>query len=271
MRAVADEVNVTTSTVSQQIAVLAKEVGAELIEPDGRRVRLTPAGRRLAAHAVVILAAVDSARRDLDPAAVPAGSIRVTGFASAVRRALLPIAATLDRDHPRMRLLIAEHEPAEAFELLASDKADLALVYDYNLAPLAYDPAFEAVPLWQTPWALGVPADSACERFADVRDEDWIVNSRNTADEDVVRTVASMEGFQPRVVHRADSLGLVEDMIVAGLGVGLLPQDWPAAPGVRVVALHDPPVMLRSYAVHRLGREVWPALALVLNLLRAIP
>jgi hypothetical protein len=54
--------------VSQQIAALAKEVGEQLIEPDGRRVRLTPAGRRLADHAVTILAAVDAARLGSDTA-----------------------------------------------------------------------------------------------------------------------------------------------------------------------------------------------------------
>ncbi|HEY5421230.1 MAG TPA: LysR family transcriptional regulator, partial [Marmoricola sp.] len=44
MRAVAETQHVTTSTVSQQIAALAREAGTPLIEPDGRRVRLTPAG-----------------------------------------------------------------------------------------------------------------------------------------------------------------------------------------------------------------------------------
>ena len=34
MREVADELGVTTSTVSQQIAVLAREAGVPLIEPD---------------------------------------------------------------------------------------------------------------------------------------------------------------------------------------------------------------------------------------------
>ncbi len=267
MRAVADELHITTSTVSQQLAVLAQEAGAELIEPAGRRVRLTPAGHRLAGHAVTILAALQAARSDLDPAAEPAGSLRVAGFASAVRRALLPITATLVREHPRVRLLIAEHELVEAFELLVADAADLALVYDYNLAPAAFDPAVEAVSLWETPWALGVPEESAADGFADVRDSDWIVNSRNTADEDVVRTVASLEGFQPRVTHRADSLGLVRDMIVAGLGVALLPADGMVWPGVRLVPLRDPEVRLRSYAVHRRGRNAWPALALVLTLL----
>ena len=55
--------------------------------------RLTPAGRRLADHAVTILAAVEAARLDLDPDAEPAGTVRVAGFATAVRRSLLPFAA----------------------------------------------------------------------------------------------------------------------------------------------------------------------------------
>ena len=79
MRAVAEETHTTTSTVSQQIAALAREAGTPLIEPDGRRVRLTPAGRRLAEHAVTILAALEAARLDLDPAAEPAGTLRVAG------------------------------------------------------------------------------------------------------------------------------------------------------------------------------------------------
>jgi DNA-binding transcriptional LysR family regulator len=62
MRKVAEAFALTTSTVSQQIAALAREAGEQLIEPDGRRVRLTPAGQRLAEHAVTILAAVDAAR-----------------------------------------------------------------------------------------------------------------------------------------------------------------------------------------------------------------
>jgi DNA-binding transcriptional LysR family regulator len=56
MRAVAETHHLTTSTVSQQIAALARETGARLIESERRRVRLTPAGQRLAEHAVTILA-----------------------------------------------------------------------------------------------------------------------------------------------------------------------------------------------------------------------
>lgn len=268
MRAVAAEMHVTTSTVSQQLAVLAREAGTALIEPDGRRARLTPAGRRLAAHAVTILAAVETARLDLDPGAEPAGELRVASFATAVRRDLLPIMAELGRDHPRVRLRLAEHEPFEAYALLAGDAVDLALTYDYDLAPATLDPALESEPLWRLPWSLAVPSATTAHDLAGLRDADWIVNSRNTADEDVIRALAARHGYAPRIAHRVDSLELVQDLIVAGLGVALLPAGLPTLPGVRLQRLADPPVMLRCHAVTRRGRAGWPPLALVLRRLR---
>ena len=103
MHEVAAELGTTTSSVSQGIAALARDVGTPLVEPDGRRVRLTPAGHRLAEHAVAILAAVDAARLDLDPTAEPAGVLRVAGFATAIRRSLLPAIDDLAPDPPRHR------------------------------------------------------------------------------------------------------------------------------------------------------------------------
>jgi DNA-binding transcriptional LysR family regulator len=274
MREVAEVMHVTTSTVSQQIAVLAREAGAPLIEPDGRRVRLTPAGRRLAGHAVTILAAIQAARRDLDPAAAPAGTVRVAAFASAVRQLLLPVARILAGRQPDVRLHILEHEPAEALGLLAADQADLALTYDYNLAPARFGRGLRPHPLGSTSWGVGTPpapgrrGDTALEVFGQYREQDWIVNSRNTADEEVIRVVASLAGFEPRITHRADSLDLVQDMIVAGLGVGLLPAAWPAARGVTLRRLRQPEVILRSFAVTRRGYAGWPPLALVLRLVQ---
>jgi DNA-binding transcriptional LysR family regulator len=275
MREVAEEMGTTTSTVSQQIAALAREAGTPLVEPDGRRVRLTPAGRRLAEHAVTILAAVEAARLDLDPHAEPAGTVRVAGFATAVRSSLMPVLHEIARAHPQVRLVIHEHEPGEAFALLRTDDVDLALTYDYDLAPADFDLTVESTPLWTTPWALGVPADeggvsgNAREVFGQFADRDWIVNSRNTADADVVRTIASMAGFEPRVSHRVDNLDLVQELIAAGLGVGLLPADQPTRADVVTLPLRDPEVRLRSYAVVRRGRASWPPLALVLARIQA--
>jgi DNA-binding transcriptional LysR family regulator len=267
MGAVAETHNLTTSTVSQQIAALAKETGAQLIEPDGRRVRLTPAGRRLADHAVTILAAVDSARLDLDPDAEPSGTLRVGGFATGIRTSLLPLLADLTRTHPRLDVVINEYEPAEAFALLNDDRLDLALTYDYDLVPAAPGALLETVSLWSTPWALGVP-DDAPDGPVDIAmyaDTPWIVNSRNTADEDAVRTLASLAGFTPRIAHAIDSLDLVEDLITAGFGVGLLPAQRPTREGVKVVPLAERNLVLTAYAVTRRGRSTWSPLRLLLD------
>ena len=274
MREVGESMHVTTSTVSQQIAALTREAGTPLIEPDGRRVRLTPAGQRLAGHAVTILAALEAARLDLDPAAAPAGTVRVAAFATAVRESVLPVVRILADRHPAVVLAIHEHEPDESFGLLADDAVDLALTYDYNLAPARFDRSLDTQPLGRRQWSLGTPAGqgrvagTALEVFRRFAERDWIVNSRNGGDEEAVRTVASLAGFQPRIMHRVDSLELVQDMILAGLGVGLLPAGRPVRRGVALRPLREPEVTQRPFAVTRRGRSDWPPLALVLRLLQ---
>ena len=269
MRAVADSFNMTTSTVSQQIGALARETRTQLIEPEGRRVRLTPAGRRLAEHAVTILAALDEAQLDLDPDAEPAGTLRVGGFATGIRVSLLPVLAELATTHPGVEVIVSEYEPIEAFRLLADDELDLALTYDYNLAPASPDAVLDAIALWTTEWGLAVPTDAPdVVRLSDYADHPWIVNSRNTADEKAVRTLASLAGFSPHIAHQIDSLDLVEDLILAGYGVGLLPVGRPARDGLKVLALDEPSVVMTAYAGTRRGRSTWPPLRLVVDRLR---
>lgn len=265
MHEVAHAMGTTTSSVSQGIAALARDVGSALLEPDGRRVRLTPAGRRLAEHAVTILAAVDAARLDLDPTSEPLGVLRVAGFASAVRRSLLPAIDELRTAHPGIEVRVHEHEPFESFDLLARDEVDLALVYDYDLAPLDWRADHEVTPLWDVEWGIGVPTRDRHLGLGDLADRDWIVNSRNTADEVALRTLASRAGFTPRVVHRIDSLELLDDLVVAGRGVGLLPRGRASRRGVSVVRLRQPSLFLRAYAVTRRGRDGWPPLRAVLE------
>ena len=275
MHAVSEVLGVTTSTVSQQIAALAKEVGTPLLEPDGRRVRLTPAGRRLAGHAVQILAAHEAARADLDPSAEPAGTVRVAAFHTAISDTLLPVVHRLRQECPAVRLEIQEQEPPEALAMLERDQVDLALIYDYNLAPATLDASLEATPLWESSWSLAVPSRSrrtsgtTVDVVAAFAASDWIVNSRHLADEQVVRTLAALAGFEPRITQRADSLALVQDMITAGLGVGLMPATYPKTTGISLRRLRTPEPRMRAHALTRRGRTSWPPLSLLRSFLSA--
>ncbi|GAA4376179.1 LysR substrate-binding domain-containing protein [Paeniglutamicibacter cryotolerans] len=189
----------------------------------------------------------------------------------------MPVIGELAEHHPGVSIEVLEHEPEEALRLLAADEVALALTYDYNLAPHAVGTAVETRPLWSTPWGLGVRSEEAkalggkdgaadaATIFTAFGKHHWIGNSRNIADETVLRIIASIAGFEPDMRHQSDSLDLVEELILARLGVGLLPMDRPACSVITILPLHHPDLRLRAYARTRSGHSGWPALALVLE------
>ncbi|PPG38133.1 LysR substrate-binding domain-containing protein [Pseudoclavibacter sp. RFBA6] len=276
MRAVADQHLTTTSVVSQQLALLQQELGAHLLERVGRGVRLTAAGSRLAARASGILASLDEARRDFDPDAEPQGTLRVAGFATAAR-ALFPIMRELADSHPGVRLVLEEQEPDEALALVDAGRIDLALVYDYTLAPLRIPPGYESVRLWEGEWGIGVPDSVAAalpgggleplpnrDLMLALREREWIGNSRNNADEIAIGVLASLADYEPNVTHQSDDLALVEDLIAAEFGVGMLPLTREPRDNVRIVRMQHPP-MLRASAAYLRGTAEWPLLRHVLD------
>jgi len=66
LAAVADALSYSPSSVSQQLALLERDAGVALLEPQGRRVRLTGPGQVLADHAGRMLAADEAVRGELE-------------------------------------------------------------------------------------------------------------------------------------------------------------------------------------------------------------
>src|SRR4051794_27774414 len=134
--AVAVALGYSPSAISQQLALLANEVGVPLLEKAGRGVRLTDAGRVLAHHARTMLAAAETAPADL--AAVSGegrGTARVGGLQPAARRFLVPAVAQLMTDHPRVRVEISELELEEALPDLRLGAVDLVIGDEYDGHP----------------------------------------------------------------------------------------------------------------------------------------
>lgn len=57
--------SMTPSAVSQQLKILGREAGVSLLEPDGRTLRLTDAGRALVLRADDVVAALDRAADEM--------------------------------------------------------------------------------------------------------------------------------------------------------------------------------------------------------------
>ena len=169
MHEVAAELGTTTSSVSPGIAALARDVGTDLVEGTGGGVRPHLGGRRLADHAVTILADVEAARRDLGPDSGAGGVLRVAGFATAIRRSLLPAIDQLARTHLGIEVRVHEHEPLEIPDLLARDDVDLAPTYDYDLAPAAWPGDLDVTLLWEASGASAYRRVSRAPRSATSR------------------------------------------------------------------------------------------------------
>jgi DNA-binding transcriptional LysR family regulator len=273
MSAVAQATGYGTSAVSQQLAALEREAGVPLLEAAGRRVRLTPAGRRLVGHAEGILAAVTAAELDLAAAAEPSGLVRVAGYTTALRQHLLPVADELARMHPLVELELQEREPTEVDELLDADQIDLGFVYDYTLVPRGGRHVRSLLGL--SPMMMAVPPDSAVparirtpDDLESVHDAFWIGNSRDSGDDELAARLCALAGWTPRIRHRADSLELVIDLVLAGQGVCLLPADAPGADRLRMVPLALARTDRRMWSVVRAGAQAWPATMAVIDAAR---
>ena len=110
---VAASLSYSPSTVSQQLALLEREAGVALLEPDGRRVRLTAQGRMLAEHASRMLELDEAARAGLAaPGALE--PVRLAAMPTAAET-LVPAALTLLAARaPQLRVELVELPPEES-------------------------------------------------------------------------------------------------------------------------------------------------------------
>ncbi|MFI8946187.1 LysR family transcriptional regulator [Streptomyces sp. NPDC053750] len=275
--AAAHALHFTPSAASQQIRQLARELGVDLLEPQGRGVRLTPAAESLLGHADAIQARWEEAELDLRAGeGVPAGPLRVTGFSTAVSVLLAPMAARLRERHPRLSLRIRETGVAENFDLLFEGESDLAVVEATPRNPPAADARFDQRPLLDDPFDLVVPEDHPLAGrdgadLADAAHEPWIAPVPETPCRTHVMSACGAAGFTPDVVHHALDWNVTAHLVAHGLGVALIPRLArvpPELPVVRVSCAGRPHRKLLTCT--RRGGHRRPAVAAALEELRSL-
>jgi DNA-binding transcriptional LysR family regulator len=92
------------SRLIEQIRQLSRDVGVPLLEPHGRRVRLTAAAHVLLDHADALYVRWEAAKAELAAHVEgAAGPLRLCGFPSGLAGLLAPAAARLPRPTPTSR------------------------------------------------------------------------------------------------------------------------------------------------------------------------
>lgn len=274
--AAAEAMFMTPSAVSQQMTVLEREAGVELLERHGRGVRLTDAGMRLVENTERILAEMERAEADLAAASHGiVGRVRVSAFPTAARALLVPAFPTLFQRHPNLRVSVVDLEPEEALPALKHEALDLVVTYAWNVLPALEDAGISREKLVTEPVYLALSARhplASAPRIgiSDLREEEWIVGRDATSMLELVHAATRVGGFEPRTDFHSMDFQVILAAVGAGLGIALVP------PLALIGEYSD--VVLRRIEDLELNRTIWanmrrgsedtPGLAAVLDAIR---
>lgn len=271
---VAKAVSLTPSAVSQQLKTLQREVGVALLEPDGRRVRLTDAGHTLVLRTDDVLAALDRAQAEMDSyRATPRGEVRVAMFPSGAAM-LLPGLITRAAElgvHVTGRDI---DQPAANAPALLAD-FDVVVVHRDEREANPWSSRVDAIFLLREPLEVLLPPHHCLagrERVAlkDLGNEPWIGVEGGLMVDDVLRSLAAISGVQPRIVQRVNDFRVVEELVLAGVGIALLPRFTLTARDLTRKPLSGVRAARRIEAVVRAGALTRPAVSAVIRILQEV-
>lgn len=258
---VAEALAYSPSAVSQQLALLEKEVGAPLLQKVGRRVQLTAQAEILVEHTAHLLDRLEEAEAEVNASLTTvSGTVRVAVFQSAAH-AVIPKALTLlAAEYPQLRVEITEREPEVGlFEVSARD-FDLVIAEQYPGHTRAHWPDLDRVNLATDALRLALPPVDApasrsplarppviepveITRLEDTAGLPWVMEPEDTAARQWATQLCRSAGFEPDVRFETADLIAHIRLIQSGNAVGILPDLlWAeAAPTVKLLDLPGGP------------------------------
>lgn len=268
----AETLGYTPSAVSQQVKRLERHTGVPLLERVGRGVMLTRHGRHLVEHGERLLADLEAMEAGLHrQAGTVAGRLRVAAFSTAMRGIVAPVVRDLLASYPDLDLALAEREPWDTIDLVASGQTDLGVVHSWGDLPLAIPDHVVATTVTHDLAEVIVHRDHPlAERRSvtprDLLDEGWIATPDGSICRQWLTRMYDGTGRLPRIAHVSMEFDSHLALVRAGLGIALVPRLGRAPLGEELVALraHDPEPTREVIALHRRSMADSPAVQAVL-------
>lgn len=221
----AERLFVVQSNVSAQVRKVEQRLGVSLFERRAHDVVITefasaflPGARRTLAALEEAQAAVDAVR------GLKLGSARL-GLIGTVAAWLLPsVARRFRAEHPLVDLWVTEEPSATLEEAVVLRKLSQALV---NL-PTQHTEQLHSEALFHEELVLVVPPDHpkrGCEQahLHDFRDDEWLLPEAGNSLRRMICDAFGSEQFMPVPRIEVGKKQLMQELVLAGVGVALLP------------------------------------------------
>jgi len=270
LAAVAEALSYSPSTISQQLSLLESEAGVPLLEPIGRRVRLTPQAEILVAHTEALLERLEQAETDLAASLGEIrGTLRVASFQTAALALLPPALTLLRREHPQLRVELVQLEPEVSLPALVARDFDLVLVEEYPRHAPPRVPGLEHETVGRDPLRLALPGEAGRRRavtsLRELPEQPWVMEPKGTPARQWLTGLCRDAGIEPDVQFESPDplthLRLVESGHAAAVLPDLL---WSLrAPGIPLHPLPDTDASRRILTAVRRGTGQRPTLRAV--------
>lgn len=274
VHATAQAMSLTPSAVSQQLKILQREAGVPLLEPAGRRVRLTEAGQVLVSRVDEVLAALDRAHADMDAyRSTPRGTVRVAMFPSGAAMFLAGLITRAQELGVEVRGSDTDQPAANAPNQLAD--FDVVVVHRDERDATEWGPRFDATQLLREPLEILLPPQHRLAHrkrvpLRELADEPWIGVEGGLMVDDVLRSLAAISGVNPRIVQRVNDFRVMEELVMADVGIALLPRYVLTARELVRKPVSGIRIARRIEAVTRAGAASRPAVHTVIRILQAL-
>lgn len=245
----AEQLHISQSPLSRQIAQLEKDLGLTLFERDRQRIRLTSDGRVFLGETRALLThagRLENLGRQLGRG--EEGGLCIGYVPDAMHTGLLPAALrTLRTERPGIHVALHGQQSAEQFEGLRRRSLDIALVQE---PPAEDDPDLCSALLLEDPLLLVLPEGHPLAQQPDLAPADldgqpWIAveSSRDPAWRDTFVASCVALGFTPDITLDAAEPLTALGLVASGFGLALVQRSMVrgTAPGVAVRELpwHD--------------------------------
>jgi LysR family hydrogen peroxide-inducible transcriptional activator len=216
---------VSQPTLSAQLKKLEEYLGVKLVERHPKNVQLTEVGKQIVARARRMLSEGDEivalARNNTDPLS---GKLKVA-LIPTIGPYLLPrVMQKLRKALPHLGLMLYEYQTEELLKRLRDGEIDLGI-----LALPVDQEGLESRRLYREEFTVALPSDSplaqkASIKAADLKGQTLLLLEDGHCLRDQALEVCSRIDVREAEDFRASSLETLRHMVVAGLGVTLMPE-----------------------------------------------
>lgn len=224
LAAAAQALGYNPSSVSHQLRLLEEEAGVQVLEPVGRKVRLTEEARILVRHTEGILQHLESAEAEIAAMhSTVRGTVRVASFQTASHTVIPPALMSLTAEHPDLQVTVTHISAELALPALLAGDFDIVLQEEYPGHPRPAAAGAEVTTVGMDPLMLLTPSHEQSTRPEDLAERQWVMEPRGTQARSWTDAWCRGAGFEPHVAYESSDVLLHVRLVAAGLAVGLVP------------------------------------------------